>query len=428
VDCSPKCFYLYTLGCKVNWCDSQTIAADAVNHGWQRVQSARAASVCIVNTCTVTGHADASARKIIRRIHRENPGAFIVVTGCYATTDKTTLDAMDEIDRVIPCAREGDIPALLDELLSSAPDPLPLTQNSGNSEAQNFGTVKERTRGFVKIQDGCNQFCAYCKVPYARGAPRSRPLPDILNDITAYAGLGCREVVLSGIHIAAYQEGELNLPGLLAAIAGQTRIPRLRLSSVEASACTDELLEVFRTWPAFMPHLHIPLQSGSDTVLKLMNRKTDSAGFLRAARAFLSVSYKAVITTDCMVGLPGETNDDFLQTCAIVDDIPFAKVHIFPFSPRSGTAAARMKRLFVPPKEIKRREHVLLDYARTAAARCRKAFAGAVLQVLFEDVSARGWEGFSENYLRVRSAAPDIQPNQIITVDMRNPKNEFVEQ
>jgi len=431
VDRPQKCFYLYTLGCKVNWCDSEAMAAAVIQTGWQRVHTARAAAVCIVNTCTVTKHADASARKIIRRIRRENPEIALIVTGCYATTDVETLAAMEEVDRVLSCSEEADISRIIHEIYSAKycnEDSYKEVSMFKTSEVKNIQPSGERTRGFIKIQDGCSQFCAYCKVPYARGTHHSRPLEEIVQEAAAHAAAGYKEIVLTGIHIAAYSDAGVRMPGLLTTLAEKNFVPRIRVSSLEATAFTEELLDVFKQYPALMPHVHIPLQSGSNKVLKLMSRKVTREEFLRAAQVFLEYNPVATITTDIMVGLPGEEEEDFRQTLEIVNEIPFAKVHIFPFSPREGTAAAKMKKLFVASQEIHRREQELAAGARAAAERCRAANNQAVLQVLIERKHEDGWEGFSENYLRISTTRPDLAPNMIVELPMNNEANRFLAQ
>jgi threonylcarbamoyladenosine tRNA methylthiotransferase MtaB len=426
-----KCFYIYTLGCKVNWCDSEAMAAAVIQHGWQRVPDAQAAAVCIVNTCTVTKHADASARKIIRRIRRENLDTPLIVTGCYATTDVETLRAMPEIDRILSCSEETEIARIINEMYTAtycSGDSCSQVSMLKTSEVKNLQPSGDRTRGFIKIQDGCNQFCAYCKIPYARGTLHSRPLNEIMQEAAAHAAAGYKEIVLTGIHIAAYSDSGVQMAGLLKKLAEEKLVPRIRVSSLEAKAVTDELLDVFTQYPSLMPQVHIPLQSGSNKVLKLMSRNVSREEFLRATHAFLEYSDMATVTTDIMVGLPGEEEEDFQQTLDIVDQIPFAKVHIFPFSPREGTAAAKMKELFVPTREIHRREQELAAHARASAERCRTAFVDSVLHVLIERKHEDGWEGFSENYLRVSTRQAGLSPNEIVELPMNTQENSFLAQ
>jgi threonylcarbamoyladenosine tRNA methylthiotransferase MtaB len=249
-----------------------------------------------------------------------------------------------------------------------------------------------------------------------------------MQEARTHAAAGYNEIVLTGIHIAAYSYAGIRMPGLLRTLAEENLVPRIRVSSLEATACTEELLDVFGRYPSLLPHVHIPLQSGSNKVLNLMSRNVDRQDFLQAAHAFLAYSSLATVTTDIMVGLPGEEDEDFQQTLEIVDEIPFAKVHIFPFSPREGTAAAKMKELFVPSQEIHRREQELAAHARAAANRCRKAFSDAKLQVLIERKHEDGWEGFSENYLRVCTPRPDLAPNKIVAIAMNNPGTRFLAQ
>jgi threonylcarbamoyladenosine tRNA methylthiotransferase MtaB len=424
-----KCFYLYTLGCKVNWCDSEAMAAAAIQHGWQRVHDVHTAAVCIINTCTVTTHADARARKAIRRMRRESPDARIIVTGCYATTDTETLAAMPEVDQVLTCREEIRIGQVLDTVYDTAHGAgIPGGSNVVTPDIKTFLPSGERTRGFIKIQDGCNQFCAYCKVPYARGKQRSRPLSEIMAEAAAHVQAGCKELVLTGIHIAAYDDSGIRMPGLLQKLAENVSVPRIRISSLEATAFTDELMDTFDRYPVLMPHVHIPLQSGSDKVLKLMSRTVTRAEFLRAVRLFLAYSDLATVTTDVIVGLPGEDEDDFRQTLDIIDEIPFAKVHVFPFSPREGTAAVQMKDRFISSTVIHRREQELIKHAGRAAEECRAAFATAELDVLIERKHMGGWEGFSQNYLRVRSTRPDLTTNMVAVIKMAKPGNVFLPQ
>ena len=416
-------FYIHTLGCKVNWCDSEKIAETAVKHGCTRVSDPCAADFCILNTCTVTSQADATARKLIRKFRKNNLTAPIFVSGCYARTDSETLKSISEISLVI---ESDDSERIFSEIESFLSKFTPLSEKNYNPViANNLYLYTNRTRAFIKIQDGCNRFCAYCKIPYARGRARSIPLNTIIDELKKLAENDVKEVVITGINIAAYNYKSNFLSDMLKKISKLKAIPRIRLSSVEAIAITEELCEIFAESEVLMPHIHIPLQSGSNKVLKLMNRKISVEDVENAADRFLSVVHNGVITTDVIVGMPGEEEEDFEKTIQVVKRIPFGKVHIFQYSPREGTAAVKLKKLFVQPSEIKKREKKLIDCANKTAEKCRQQFDDKKLKILIEHNNKGYWEGFSENYLRVKSSLNNLKQNEIVELDMNNPENVF---
>jgi len=416
-------FYIHTLGCKVNWCDSEKIAEAAVKHGYTRVSNPHIADFCILNTCTVTSQADATARKLIRKFRKNNLTAPIFVSGCYARTDSETLKNLSEISLVIESDDSERIFSEIERFLSKL---TPKAEKNYNPViANNLYLQTDRTRAFIKIQDGCNRFCAYCKIPYARGRARSIPLNTIIDELKKLAENDVKEVVITGINIAAYNFKSNFLSDILKKISELKIIPRIRLSSVEAIAITENLCEIFAESEVLMPHIHIPLQSGSNKVLKLMNRKILTEDVENAADRFLSVVHNGVVTTDVIVGMPGEEEEDFEKTIQMINKIPFGKVHVFQFSPREGTAAIKLKNLFVQPSEIKKREKILTDCANEAAKKCRQQFADKKLKVLIEHNNRGYWEGFSENYLRVKSSLNNLKQNEIVELDMNNQENVF---
>ena len=417
-------FYIHTLGCKVNWCDSEKIAGEAQKHGWSRISDPRTANICILNTCTVTSQADATARKFIRKFKKNNPETLIFAVGCYARTDSEKIRQIPEVDLVIESSNSekifSEIINFLTQFTSS------IEKNYNPVASNNLYLPSDRTRAFIKIQDGCNRFCAYCKIPYARGRAKSISLKHIIEEIKSLAENNVKEVVVTGINIAAYDYKTNFLTGLLKKISDLKIVPRIRLSSVEATAITEELCKIFAESDVLMPHIHIPLQSGSDKVLKLMNREIFTADVEKAAEKFLLIVPNATITTDIIVGLPGEEEEDFEKTIQMVKKIPFGKVHVFQYSPREGTAAAKMKNLFVQPSIIKKREKILIETAEKTAKKCRQKFADKKLKVLIEHNNKGYWEGFSENYLRVKSSQKNLKQNEIVELDMCNPENEFL--
>ncbi len=419
-----KTFYIHTLGCKVNWCDSEKIAEAAVKYGCMRVSDPRTADFCILNTCTVTSQADATARKLIRKFKKNNLTAPIFVSGCYARTDTEKIRQIPEVDLVIESDDSEKIFSEIKNFLTlSAPD---IEKNYNPVVSNKLYLPTDRTRAFIKIQDGCERFCAYCKIPYARGKAKSIPLKQIIGELNNLAENDVKEVVITGINIAAYNYESNNLADLLKKISKLKIIPRIRLSSVEATAITANLCKIFAGSEVLMPHIHIPLQSGSNKVLRLMNRKIFAEDVEKAANQFLSIVDNAVVTTDIIVGMPGEEKEDFEKTIQMVEKIPFGKVHIFQYSPREGTAAAKMKKLFVQPSIIKEREKKLIETAEKTAEKCRRKFADKKLNVLIEHNNKGEWEGFSENYLRVKSSQKNLKQNKIVELNMNNPENEFV--
>lgn len=415
---ADKRFFLQTLGCKVNWCDSDMLARAARERGWVRVRQARDACVAILNTCTVTGHADATARKCIRAIKRANPAIPLIVAGCYARTDAAALATVADGIHVLPHAVNGSTLALMETLLASSSAP------EANEPAASE-PAPSRTRAFIKIQDGCDQWCAYCKVPVARGPARSVPVASVLELVRARAAEGFKEIVLTGVNLALYNDNGAGLADVLREVAALGCVPRIRLSSVEANAIDDKLLRVFADYPTVMPHLHLPLQSGSPRVIALMRRCVSRDTFMAAARAFYACRSDAVITTDVLVGFPGETEDDLAATLAVIEEVAFGKVHVFPFSPRPGTLAADMKPR-VAPAVIRAREARVIEAAAAAAQRCRARFLAQPLPVLIEQHHRGWWQGLSHNYLRVRSRQPGLQPGQIVELLVNAGDTHFV--
>ncbi|MCX7847156.1 MAG: tRNA (N(6)-L-threonylcarbamoyladenosine(37)-C(2))-methylthiotransferase MtaB [bacterium] len=430
-------FYLQTLGCKVNWCDSDAFARAARSRGWVQVGRVSDAQVALVNTCTVTGHADATARKVIRALHRANPSIPLIVAGCYARTDAASVAQVCEGVHVVPGLPVDATLALMEQLAEAAgeqphgakgePD-LATGETLGvrscdsmRGSSSPVALAPGRTRAFIKIQDGCDQRCAYCKVPLARGPSRSVPVGAVLQQVEARAAEGFREIVLTGVNMALYRDGTTGLAGLLRAVAGLGMVPRIRLSSVEATAVDECLLAVFAAHPSVVPHIHMPLQSGSPRVLARMQRVVTREQFCAAAREFYRCRPDGVITTDVLVGFPGETPADVAETRAVIEEIGFGKVHVFPFSPRPGTAAAAMPGR-VRPAEVRAREAEIIRAAAEAARRCRERFLGVPLPVLIEQQRDGWWEGFSHNYLRVRTRRRGVRPGDIVelTVNQRD--------
>jgi len=388
----PPAVSVITLGCKVNQCDAEEIAQALAGRGYRIVGRDDQADVCIVNTCTVTATADAKARKLIRKIHRQRPEAQIIVTGCLAQRDPASIEALPGVSAVVPNSQK---PRLAD-LLPLLPSPV-----SPASPAPS------RTRAFLKIQDGCDHRCAYCAVPEARGHPVSKPVGQVLAEIGELAAAGAQELVLCGIRLGAYgsDADEGGLAALLHALRG-TPIPRLRLSSLEPMDVSDDLLAEIADHPRLCHHLHLPLQSGDDAILAAMNRGYTREDFARLVARVRSAWPDAAITTDIMAAFPGETDQQFRCTVGCAREIAFSRVHVFPYSPRPGTpAAARKDR--VPSHTATERTHQMLAVARDLARDAARSWVGKTVSVLFEEREKSGrLTGLTEHYIRLRCTAP----------------------
>jgi threonylcarbamoyladenosine tRNA methylthiotransferase MtaB len=391
-----------TLGCKVNQCDSEEIARALVARGYGVGGAGQAADIYIVNTCTVTTTADAKARKLIRRLAREHPAATLIVTGCLAQVDPYSLLELPGVTAVVPNSRKMALADFLPDLQAPL---LPATY------------LPTRTRAFVKLQDGCDHRCTYCAVPEARGNPASKPLAAALAELTSLAESGAKEVVLCGIRLGAYgrERGEGTLTELLQAARGLS-IPRLRLSSIEPMDLDEELLKEIADHPTLCHHLHLPLQSGDDDVLARMGRAYTTQGFADLVGRVRRSWPEAAITTDVMVGFPGESDEQFERSFEFVSGVRFARIHVFPFSRRPNTPAATFPDQ-VPTKVTRERAQRMLRLAQEAAAAAAGSWVGQAVSVLLEEKDeADLLVGHTAHYLRVHVPAPEQWVGRIVEV------------
>ncbi len=416
-----KSFAITTLGCKVNRYESEGISEQLLNQGWQAIDRSIMADLCIINTCTVTQRAAMQSRQAVRKAIRNHPGALVVVTGCYAQVAPEIFSSMpgvhcivgnafkDQIARLITHYKHhGSATTLIEDL--SAPRPfqdLPITR---------FGN---RTRPFVKIQDGCDAFCAYCIIPYARGRSRSLRPKTIIKRIRTLKEYGYIEVVLCGINAGRYGQDltpATSLSRLIQLINGSQGIKRLRLSSIEPAKLPEELIRQLATSKHVCPHLHIPLQSGDDEVLKSMNRPYTSKFYRDLVYHIVSIMPDVAIGADVLVGFPGETERAFENTCNLVERLPIAYLHVFPFSMLKGTAAETCGNS-VPPETIKRRCKHLRGLGETKRRKFYEKFIGATLEVLIEGKRDRATgylKGLTRNYIPVLLEGTDELYHQVV--------------
>ena len=407
--------FLDSIGCRLNQSEVETMARQLVAAGHEIVDDAARADKVILNTCAVTREAARDARKRTRRFHRLNEQAEIVLTGCYATVAPDALQRVAGAGRIVPNKEKERLVLLLDpgaHIDEPLYDNEPLLRDFRASAAGN-------TRAFVKVQDGCDNRCTFCITTIARGAARSRRLGDVVGEIQALAAAGYREAVLSGVHLGSYGHDFGNSQGLrdlVAAILQHTEIPRLRLSSLEP---WDIDAQFFTLWQneRLLPHLHLPLQSGSDRVLRLMARRTRRQGFRELAHAARQAIPDLNLSTDIICGFPGESDDDFRQSLEFVREIAFGRLHVFTYSPRPGTAAATMPDR--APKTVrKERTRRMIALGQELSLAFHRRFEGEPRDVLWETTLGAGddglrWTGYTDNYIRVTAPGPRDLCNRI---------------
>ena len=401
-----------THGCKLNQADTQTLARELLGAGYDMERDVGREDIYILNTCTVTHVADRKARQAVRAARRRNPNAIIVVTGCYAQRAPGDLHAMPEIDLV---AGNVDKPALVKMIgqLMSDPDSACAV---GNDEALSQ-VLRIRSRAMVKIQEGCDQVCAYCIVPTVRGRERSIPVDEIVATANAYAEMGCQEVVLTGTQLGSYgfDLPDMNIAGLVRNLLNRSEVPRIRISSLQPQDISSELLNLWSD-PRLCPHFHIPLQSGSDSILKAMRRRYTSAEFQNSVRRIRESVPDAAITADVIVGFPGETDCDFQDSVQACAEAEFASAHIFPYSVRPGTSAAYFKNQ-VDSTEKSARVKELTSIVKSLSRQFKESSIGQTREVLWEraDVSngTTIWSGLTDNYLKAIAPSDSNLANRI---------------
>ncbi len=423
----------YTLGCKLNFSETSTFARTLYNMGVREAKKSESADICLINTCSVTEVADHKCRQIIHRMVRQNPGAFVIVTGCYAQLESATIAKIEGVDLVLGSNEKAD----LIQYLSDAWNKTDIESIGDKSSEEGKGTYHSvktkdiksfqascsrgnRTRYFLKVQDGCNYFCTYCTIPYARGFSRNPSIESLVQQAEEAAKEGGKEIVLTGVNIGDFGEttGEKFLD-LVKALDKVEGIERFRISSLEPDLIDDDLIAYCAQSRAFMPHFHIPLQSGSDEVLKLMHRRYDTKLFAHKIKLIKEKMPDAFIGVDVMVGSRGERPEYFEDCYNFLASLPVTQLHVFPYSERPGTSALSIPYV-VDNREKKHRAHKLLKLSDEKTHAFYAAHIGQEADVLFEK-AARGkaMHGFTDNYIRVElspSQAKEEYDNQIIRV------------
>jgi threonylcarbamoyladenosine tRNA methylthiotransferase MtaB len=396
---------LDTLGCKLNQAETELLARQLTEAGYEVVPQLDDADVYILNTCTVTHTADAKSRHRLRLAHHRNPGALVVATGCYAQREPEKLSQIEGVNLVIGNDEKSELPRLL-EKAGGRPTAADLTGNPAPSL---------RTRAFVKIQDGCNSYCAYCIVPLVRGREKSLPATQVVAEVEQRVADGYKEVVLTGTKVGSYQDDGTNLRELLKRILTETDVPRLRLSSLQPQEISPELIGLWRD-ERLCPHFHLSLQSGSDSVLRRMKRRYSVSEYQKAVSLVRHLLPDAAITTDVIVGFPGETTEEFQESYEMYRDLEFARIHVFPYSLRPGTEAARMPDKINEKVKRERRQR-MLALAQKSARNFKQRFIGQTRPVLWERLDSTGvWSGLTDNYIPVQTKSSDALTNRVLPV------------
>lgn len=414
-----------TLGCKVNQYETEMIKEKFYQRGYAYTSEVEKADIIVINSCSVTNLADRKARQMIRSMKKKSPESIMVVTGCYPQTSPEALKDMEEVDIITGTNHKSEIVDMVEELLESRK-----ADNEGEDSGQLKQTVKidsydklveakyeetgliasleTRTRGNIKIQEGCNRFCAYCIIPYARGRVRSRKLQDILEEAKLLVDKGCKEIVLTGINTALYTYRDGGIEKILEKLDEMAGDFRVRLSSLEPTVINAEYVGNLLKYKRLCPHLHLSVQSGSDKIIKLMNRKYTVEEYLKIVEVLKKFDNNYGITTDIIVGFPQETEEDFRESLKLIEKVGFCKVHGFRYSKRKGTRAADMEGQ-VSPDVKNRRIRDLISFADSESKKFFERCAGEERSVLIEEYDEKNseWTGYTENYIKVYLKSSD---------------------
>lgn len=407
----------HTLGCKLNFSESSTLAREFERGGYRRVEPSEPTDVAVINSCSVTEHADKKCRNIIRKIHRRNPNAIIAVTGCYAQLNPEAIAAIDGVDIVLSNNDKGDLYKRVVELKERGKAEVYSCSVENLTRFFAAYSSGDRTRSFLKVQDGCDYKCAYCTIHYARGSSRNIPIADIVAEAREIAAAGQKEIVITGINTGDFGRttGE-SFIDLLRALDSVDGIERYRISSIEPNLITDEIIEFCAQSPKFMPHFHIPLQSGSTHILGLMRRRYTAERYRERIAKIRELMPDSFLGVDVIVGFPGEGEEQFMETYRLLEEVGASFLHIFPFSERPDTPAVTM-----PNKVQSRISTERVSRLEELSSRLNRAFAERFLSterdVLFESTNHDGlMYGYTDNYLRVSAPFDEMRVNNICRV------------
>lgn len=422
----------YTLGCKVNQYETEAMAEAFENAGYEQVEFDESADVYVINTCTVTGLSSRKSRQAIRKAKQLNQHAIVAAVGCYPQTAREEVERLPEVDIVAGTSDRLKIPEYVEAFQAGSGKMSHVSNIMKNHSFEDLKIerYKDRTRAFLKIQEGCSQYCSYCIIPYARGPIRSRPQQEVLKEVHKLVEAGFKEVVLTGIHIASYGKdlGEIRLLDIVKLIHEVDGIERIRIGSIEPTLITEEFVTAAAGMGKLCPHYHISLQSGCDETLARMNRRYTAATYKRSVELLRNHIPDVAITTDVMVGFPGESDIEFEKTYAFLKEIHFAKLHVFKFSPRKGTPAAAFEHQIDGAVKDARSIRVI-ELSEQCGLEFHQRFIGRILPVLYEqEVKGQNevYEGLTANYIRVLSSGNHNLVGNIADTKLIKADKEFI--
>ena len=421
-----------TLGCKVNQYETNAMAQKFLEKGYKIIEEAEEIEpdICIINTCTVTNMSDRKSRQMLRRMKEKNKNTILVAVGCYAQVAKKELNEIPEIDIVLGNNEKVNIVEYVEEYIKENINEVEIEDVMQSKEFSEFGniTFSEKTRAVIKIQDGCDRFCSYCIIPYARGRVRSRKKESIISEISQIAEKGIKEVVITGIHIASYGKDfkeEYKLIDLLEEINEIEGIKRIRLGSLEPLLITEEFVERLKKLEKICHHFHLSLQSGCDETLKRMNRRYTTEQFRNIVNILKNAYEDVNLTTDIIVGFPGETEEEFSKTYKFLEEIKFYKMHIFKYSPRKGTKAAVMENQ-IQGNIKEERSKKLIELSNKNEFEYNSEYVGQEVEVLFEEEKSGIYMGHTQNYIMVYCKSKKNLDNKIVNVKCKEVLEEHI--
>lgn len=424
-----KTVSFYTLGCKVNQYETNAMEQQFIKNNYEIVENTQKADIYVINTCTVTNMAERKSRQMLRRVKEINPSAVLVVCGCYAQVAKNELEQIPEIDIILGINEKNEIVQIVENYMEKMAE-----QDKRNQEAEiddvskqkeflDFGdvTYTEKNRAVVKVQDGCNMFCSYCIIPYARGRIRSRKIESVVSEIKKIAKEEIKEVVITGIHVASYGKDfdnentskKIRLIDLLEAINKIDGIDRIRLSSLEPTIVDEEFATRLSKLDKICDHFHLSLQSGCDETLKRMNRKYTTQIYRDAVATLRKYYPEASFTTDVIVGFPGETDEEFAKTYEFLKEIDFYRLHVFKYSPRRGTVAEKMPNQIDGNKK-EERSNKLIELSNSTENKHNQSYIGKTVKVLFEEFEDGFFKGHTTNYMMVKVAGEEERSDKFV--------------
>jgi threonylcarbamoyladenosine tRNA methylthiotransferase MtaB len=409
----------HTLGCKLNFAESSAIGRELRNNGYAKTDFESKADVYVINTCSVTENADRECRAVVRKALKSNPSAFVAVIGCYAQLKPQEISAIEGVDLVLGASEKFNLPYYLKEISKKETAEVHACEVEAASNFIAAYSTDDRSRAFLKLQDGCDYNCSYCTIPFARGASRSDSIENVVMQANEIASQGIKEIVLTGVNIGDFgnEKGE-NFLSLIRKLDEVDGIERFRISSIEPNLLSDDIIEFVSSSKKFVPHFHIPLQSGSDKILKLMRRRYLSELYMQRIEKIKSLMPHCCIGVDVITGFPGETEEDFQETYRFLTELNISYLHVFTYSERDGTEALTIKDV-VPVNERRKRNKMLRILSQKKLHHFYDQHLGKKATVMFETENINGMlHGFTENYIKVKTAFDPALVRQVMEVEL----------